>query len=51
VRPDPPVAFAALNEFTLETYGKTTLDDLRVAEEQDPRHWWLRRHERAATGD
>jgi hypothetical protein len=34
------VGFAAQSEFTLEAYGKATLDDLRAAEEPDPRFWW-----------
>ena len=36
------VGFAAQTEFTLETYGGTTLDALREAEEADPRFWWRR---------
>lgn len=38
-----PVGFAAQTEFTLEAYGKTTLEELRAAEEPDPRYWWRKR--------
>lgn len=37
-----PVGFEAQTQFTLEQYGKTTLDELRVAEKSDPRYWWRR---------
>lgn len=35
-----PLGFLAQTQFTLEAYGKTTLDELRAAEEPDPRYWW-----------
>ena len=35
-----PVGFAALLEFSLRVYGKTSLEELRAAEEPDPRYWW-----------
>jgi hypothetical protein len=35
-----PLGFLAQTEFTLEAYGKTTLDELHAAEEPDPRYWW-----------
>jgi hypothetical protein len=35
-----PVGFTAQTEFTLEAYGKTSLDRLRAEEEPDPRYWW-----------
>ncbi len=34
------IPFLALTEFTLEAYGKKTLDELRATEEDDPRYWW-----------
>ena len=38
-----PVGFDAQVGFTLENYGKTTLDSLRGEESEDPRYWWQRR--------
>jgi hypothetical protein len=35
-----PVGFAALLDFSLRVYGKTSLEELRAAEEPDPRYWW-----------
>lgn len=35
-----PVGFDAQTQFTLEQYGQTTLDELRAAEQPDPRYWW-----------
>ncbi len=35
-----PLGFLAQTEFTLEAYGKATLDELRASEESDPRYWW-----------
>jgi hypothetical protein len=37
------VGFAAQTSFTLEQYRDVSLDELRVAELDDPRYWW-RRH-------
>jgi hypothetical protein len=37
------VGFAAQTAFTLETYRAVTLDELAVAEPDDPRYWWRRR--------
>jgi hypothetical protein len=37
------VGFAAQTSFTLEQYRDVSLDELRVAEPDDPRYWW-RRH-------
>ena len=37
------VGFTAQTEFTIEAYGKTTLDELRATEADDPRFWWRRR--------
>jgi hypothetical protein len=34
------VGFEAQSRFTLEAYGKTTLEALRAAEQPDPRFWW-----------
>ena len=34
------VGFFAQATFTLEAYRHTTLDELRAAEEPDPRFWW-----------
>jgi hypothetical protein len=34
------VGFVAQVDFTLENYGRTSLDELRAAEEPDPRYWW-----------
>jgi hypothetical protein len=34
------LGFAAQGEFTLEAYGRTTFEELRAAEEPDPRFWW-----------
>jgi hypothetical protein len=34
------LGFAAQTEFTLEAYGKRTFEELRAAEEADPRFWW-----------
>ena len=34
------VGFTAQTEFTIEAYGKTTLDELRAAEPDDRRFWW-----------
>jgi hypothetical protein len=34
------LGFEAQSRFTLEAYGKTTFDELRAAEEPDPRFWW-----------
>jgi hypothetical protein len=34
------VGFTAQTEFTIEAYGKTTLDELRATEAEDPRFWW-----------
>jgi hypothetical protein len=44
-----PVGFAAQTELTLEAYGKTTLDELRAAEQPDPRFWWRKRGREAST--
>jgi hypothetical protein len=38
-----PVGFDAQLAFTIENYGKTTLDELRAAEPEDARYWWQRR--------
>jgi hypothetical protein len=38
-----PVGFDAQVAFTLENYGRTTLDALRAEEPEDPRYWWQRR--------
>jgi hypothetical protein len=35
-----PVGFVAQVDFTLESYGGTTLADLRSAEKPDKRYWW-----------
>ena len=35
-----PLGFLAQTEFTIEAYGRTTLEELRSAEEPDPRYWW-----------
>ncbi len=35
-----PVGFAAQVDFTLESYGATTLDRLRADEQPDARYWW-----------
>ena len=35
-----PLGFVAQTHFTLEAYGRTTLDELRTAEQPDPRYWW-----------
>ena len=35
-----PLGFLAQTEFTVENYGRTTLEELREAEEADPRYWW-----------
>ena len=37
------VGFAAQTSFTLESYRGVTLDDLAVAEPDDPRFWWRRK--------
>jgi hypothetical protein len=34
------VGFTAQTEFTIEAYGKTTLDELRAREADDKRFWW-----------
>jgi hypothetical protein len=34
------VGFAAQSAFTLEAYGKQTLEELRANERADPRFWW-----------
>jgi hypothetical protein len=34
------VGFTAQTEFTIEAYGKTTLDELRASESDDKRFWW-----------
>jgi hypothetical protein len=34
------VGFTAQTEFTIEAYGKTTLDELRASEPDDKRFWW-----------
>jgi hypothetical protein len=34
------VGFTAQTEFTIEAYGRTTLDELRGTEADDPRFWW-----------
>jgi hypothetical protein len=38
-----PVGFDEQVGFTLESYGRTTLDALRAEEPDDPRYWWRRR--------
>ena len=35
-----PLRFLAQAEFTLEAYGKTTLEELRASERPDARYWW-----------
>ena len=35
-----PLGFLAQTAFTVEQYGRTTLEALRVGEEPDPRYWW-----------
>ena len=37
------VGFAAQTSFTLEGYRDVSLDELRAAEDDDPRYWWRRR--------
>jgi hypothetical protein len=37
------VGFAAQTSFTLESYRGVGLDELAVAEPDDPRFWWKRR--------
>ena len=34
------LGFEAQTRFTLEAYGRTTFDELRATEEDDPRFWW-----------
>jgi len=35
-----PLGFFAQAEFTTEQYGGATLEELSVAQEDDPRYWW-----------
>jgi hypothetical protein len=42
-----PVGFAAQVDFTLENYGSTSLEALRVDEPRDRRYWWQRRSTRS----
>jgi hypothetical protein len=34
------VGFTAQTEFTIEAYGRTTLEELRATEANDRRFWW-----------
>lgn len=38
-----PVGFAAQVDFTLENYGKTSLEVLRAEEPRHRKYWWQRR--------
>ena len=40
-----PVGFTAQTHFTLERYGRTSLEQLRRDEDPDPRFWWQTRRD------
>ena len=40
-----PLGLFAQAELTIEGYGRTTLDELRAGEADDPRYWWRKRPE------